>query len=103
MEQESIPIRETLKIHKIERNEMKGIYGLKFFFIWQKVKNHSLHNGIPMEKMFWYAAMMTEKSIPTIVLPVRWYMIKPKNGSNVLDCVNSGSTNNIFAIKFRFS
>ena len=33
MEQESIPIRETLKIHKIERSEMKGIYGLKFFYL----------------------------------------------------------------------
>ena len=33
MEQESIPIRETLKIHKIERSDMKGIYGLKFFYL----------------------------------------------------------------------
>ena len=33
MEQESIPIRETLKIHKIERSEMKGIYGLNFFYL----------------------------------------------------------------------
>ena len=33
MEQESIPIRETLKIHKIERSEMKGLYGLKFFYL----------------------------------------------------------------------
>ena len=31
MEQESIPIRETLKVRKIERSEMKGIYRLKFF------------------------------------------------------------------------
>ena len=33
MEHESIPIRETLKIHKIERSEMKGIYGLNFFYL----------------------------------------------------------------------
>ena len=33
MEQESIPIRETLKSHKIERSEMKGIYGLKYFYL----------------------------------------------------------------------
>ena len=31
MKQESIPIRETLKVRKIERSEMKGIYRLKFF------------------------------------------------------------------------
>ena len=33
MEQESIPIRESLKIHKIERSEMKGIYRLNFFYL----------------------------------------------------------------------
>ena len=33
LEQESIPIRETFKIHKIERTEMKGIYGLNFFYL----------------------------------------------------------------------
>ena len=33
MEQESIPIRETLKIHKIERSEIKGIYRLKLFYL----------------------------------------------------------------------
>ena len=66
------------------------------------MKNHSLHNGMSMEEMFWYAAIVMEKSIPTIVLPVRLNMIKPKNGSNVPDCVSSGSRNNVFAIKFYF-
>ena len=33
MDQESIPIRETLKIHKIERSELKEIYGLNFFYL----------------------------------------------------------------------
>ena len=33
MEQESIPIRETLKTHKIERSGMKGIHGLRFFYM----------------------------------------------------------------------
>ena len=90
MEQESIPIRETLKIHKIERSEMKGIYGLKFFYLAEDEKPFFTQwyaNG----KDVLYAVMMMEKSIPTTVLPVWWNMIKLKNGSNVLDCVSSGS------------
>ena len=56
------------------------------------MKNHSLHNGMPRENIFWYAVMMMEKSIPTIVLPVPWN-----------NCVSSGSTNNFFTTKFHFS
>jgi len=55
-----------------------------------------------MERMFWCAAMRMEKSTSTIVLPVLWNTMNPKNGSNVLDCVNSGSTNNVFTINFHF-
>ena len=101
MEQESIPIRETLKIYRIERSEMKGIYGLNFFYLTDEKPFFTqwYANG----KDVWYAVMMMEKLIPTTVLPVWWNMIKLKNGSNVLDCVNSGSTNNVFTIKFYFS
>ena len=41
MEQEFIPIRETLKIHKIERSEMKGIYELKLFYLAEEKKSFS--------------------------------------------------------------
>ena len=81
---------------------MKGIYGLKFFYLAEDEKSF-LTQWYANGKMFWYAVMMMEKSIPTIVLLVRWNMIKPKNGSNVMNCVSSGSTNNVFTIKFHFS
>ena len=65
IEPESIPIRET------ERSEMKRIYGLKFSYLAQDEKPFFTQR-FAMEKMFWYAVMMMEKSIPTFDKAEEW-------------------------------
>ena len=50
IDQEAKPIVETHQIHKVERCEVKGVCGMKFFYLAEDEKPF-LHNHVQMTKM----------------------------------------------------
>ena len=97
IEQESKKISEILRVHRVERFEVKGVYGLKFFYL------------VEDEKPFytqWYSngkdVAICGQEIADVDDNHCALCLEGKSGYSVRDCVSSGITNSAFSISLLF-
>ena len=103
IEQESKKIPKTLKVHHVEKFEVKGVYNLKLFYLAECMGNLLTPNGIQTGKMLSIAGTRSHMLMTTTVLSALKSVSKEKkSGYSVGDCVSGGITNNVFSISLLF-
>ena len=102
IEQESKKIPETLKVHHVERFEVKGVHGFKCFYLAEDEQPFYTQ---------WYSnrkdAVICRHEIADVddnhcALCLEKYSKEKKSGYSVRDCVSSGITNSAFSISLLF-
>ena len=102
IEQESKKIPETLKVHHVERFEVKGVYGLKFFYLAEDEQPFYTQ---------WYSngkdVVICGHEIADVhgnhcALCLEEYQQRKEEWISVQDCVSGGITNSAFSISLLF-
>ena len=93
---------ETLKVHYVERFEVKGVYGLKFFYLVED-EQAFYTQWFQTGRMLSFAGTKLQMLMTTIVLcALKSISKEKKNGYSIRDCVSSGITNSAFSISLLF-
>ena len=86
----------------MERFEVKGVYGLKFFYL-AEMRSLSIPNGIQTGRMLSIAGTKLQMLMTTTVFcALKSISKEKKSGYSVRDCVSSGITNSAFSISLLF-
>ena len=104
IEQESKKIPKTLKVHHVEKFEVKGVYDLKLFYLAEDMRNLLTPNGIQTGKMLSIAGTRSHMLMTATVLSAALKSVskEKKSGYSVGDCVSGGITNSVFSISLLF-